>query len=398
MMKQKSENVIILDIGESKIRSLLASVNQDYTSNKDIFFETQGTSTTCNGLGKNGITNKELFSKSIKKSIDDLSDFTSYDITNVNVIYSHPSLEFFKETKTRTLRKDQIIRLSEGRLKEDQKKLINKIEKQNLHKKIVYFEFTSIVADGIEIVNDYEDFVANKSVVYSYNYILCPDVFLESLHHIIEKNVTIKRINPTIFPIRWMLTSSQKSQGIIVFDIDKHHSSLSIFKDDFLDHFEIIDFGDTYITEQIGLLKKVSMKDAEKIKRSLHTESPLLNKRETQMLYKKINKKIKDALLPILKNKEESYPNGIMLTGDISTFSDFIDNIQKITKIYTFSNNVEYTINTPDIESNSLWEHSYDYAKYITQNKTGSFETENDREPLFKNFFKKIHDSIIKVF
>ena len=330
------DSYTIFDVGSKNIKSTTLFIPKD--SKDKTNFELIGHIETANGLTAEEIISKNKLGDSILNSVNELEEFSSNRVIKTLTLYSNLKIKT-KISKVKIKSNlNQTTFISESYLDDFEKNIIKKIEKENSMLKVSYFKINSIIVDGEEVLFDFNDLEVRGEIIIEYFAILAPKNFLLNLKESILYNVQNTTLFPNLIANGNLLTEEQKKDGSIVIDIGYEITNITIYKNFKLINAFPIDFGGNSITEIIALNKRVSMMEAEKIKKSLSTDEPLLNKKETDAINKKIKKMIKDLIFKkISENVDDmKFPGGVLLIGGGSLYKDIEKLIKSELKLYTF--------------------------------------------------------------
>lgn len=371
-MKQKDKNLIVaLDINTSSIKSILGCVEVG-KKEKPPFFDLYGTHTKSSGINHIGITNKKNFSESIEKAITSLKNFTGFEIENVHILYTHPSIEHFKKIKKiKNNNGEYGIQITKKWIENEKKTIERKIESNYPHKKCINITMTSIIADGEEIIHDPYDFQFFDKVLIKFIFILVQESFFDALQECAEKSTSIENIFPSILSHANRISDEEKNEGIIICDIGYLYTGIAGYKDGFLQNLSIIGFGGYDIIKQIVTMEKISLSKAKEIKESIYSDKSILTQTKIKSLNAKISAEIKKILLPEFKNinAKEIYIHGILLTGDTALYPGMDTMLKKIIGMHVSTDHNDIHIQSHnDIhiqsgknEHNTIWSAPYGY-------------------------------------
>ena len=229
-MKQKAQNIVILDIGSANLKGLLGSFNNE-TSEKKAFFELQGAVHRTNGLSNDGIVrNKKMLSESVEHVCETLSSFSGYDIENIYVLHTNPNTHLLTKTiGINAVKNPEGVYITEEWIRDKQERIKTLITKTYKQEVCTYFTIQSIIADGEEIIHDnpYEH-VATGSIQITYSFTLTPAIFTENMRESIEKVANTKLIQPTAIANGFFLTNRQRERGAILCDIGANFTAITV--------------------------------------------------------------------------------------------------------------------------------------------------------------------------
>lgn len=376
-MKQKDKNfVVALDINTSSIKSVLGRVNVS-KKEKNPFFELHGVNTKCEGMGPIGITNKKYFSKSLENAIESLKNSTGFDVENAHLLYTHPSLQYFRKTRKMINVEDPNgIHITQKWLDDQKKNIEDKIAENYIHKKCVSLKIVSIIADGEEIVHDPQDFNVFNQIKIEFVYVLVQETFLESIQDSAENLISVDNMYPAILSNANLLTEEEKNEGIIICNIGSLYTSIAAYKNGFLQHLSVIEFGEYDIIKQIIIMEKVSMLKAREIKDSIDSKNPIFTKTKIKSLNAKISADIKKTLLPTFKNinLKKEYLHGVLLTGDIALHPEMDSLLKKTLNLHVSVDKSNIHIQTKNPSHYSIWSAAYGYLYGAVKNEYNEFD------------------------
>ena len=399
-MKQKEKNVIALDVSPMHTKLLLGSYN-DTASREKPFFELQGIVTKGAGISKRGsIQNKGMLTASIGRAVDELIEFSGYDIYEVCLSYTHPNIRYIRKTIGKTIRQQQSLHITKEWLQTLREKITVSLKKEYRQETCVYFEMTSIVADGEEIVHDPYEYTVSQAVRVEYVCLLAPLTFIDNILECAEQSAAIRSAQPAVVTNRIFLSDEQREQGAIVCDIGAEFTNITVCRDSTLIGTHIAPFGGNTITNELALLKKISITEAEEIKIALHTDEKILKKTEVRSIEKKIEEMIKKHILSYIKELDSSknFPGGIILIGSGAHYLRMDQIMEKVLKLYTAYPRVSYHIQSQQRMPQSTW-----HAAYATLHSITTQEYENyshgyeEKRFIWQRFMNMLH-SITKIF
>ena len=368
-MRQKRENVVVVDLSSATIKTLIGSFNK--TSKKpQTFFELHGSCVKTNGMTRRSVVNnRKALTRSLHASIDEAANLSGYDIEEVNVLYTHPSMRFFRKTiGTRDITVPDGVHITEKWLAKKKQQILETLEQTYRNEKCAYLEITSIVADGEEIVHDPYEHGATKSLVIGYFYILVPSTFIETVLESIEHIVTTHLVHPSVVTNGMFLSDEQREQGGISCDIGAEVTTIGLYRNGILIGAHTCPFGGNTITNDIALSEKVSIEEAEKIKRSLTGDDPLLTKRKQQAVDRRITAHLKQHVLPYIKetDPEKNFPGGVVLLGGGARYPNMEEIVEKTLGLYTCAADIDWHAQSRNHVPQNSWCAAYALLHGIT--------------------------------
>ena len=361
-MKQRERNIVAMDVGNMHIKVLVGSYNEPVRVSKP-FFELQGAMLPMRGLSKRGvITHRKNLVHTMRRTLDALSSFSGYDIDEILLSYTHPSISFFKKTiGLEDMQSRNGIHITEQWLDAQKEKIQERIRQTHQHKKCAYFAIVSLIADGEEILYDPYEFTAVKSLYLTYIYLLAPAAFLGALSESAEHVAAIRSVQPAAIVNGTLLSDRQKEQGVVMCDIGTEFTNVTVYKDGMPAGVCVIPFGGGTITNAIALLKKISPEEAEQQKMALADDDSSLKKQDIQRINKKITLALKKHLLPYLKeiDAQKDFPGGVMLLGSGSLYPDIEMLIEKAIGLHSFHAKTPYHIQSQQHTHQTAWHTAY---------------------------------------
>lgn len=364
-MKQKKKEIVSVDVSSAHVKILSGSFAED-REGSEILFDLQGVATQTGGISSRGvITDKKKLIRTIKRSLDSLASLSTHDIDQAVLLYTHPDIRFYKKTiALRNIADEKRIYITEEWMEMQKERIQERIHQTHAHRKCAYFSVVSLVVDGEEAVyDDSYDFVATHSLFLTYIYVLVPMSFVRTLLESVERFVTVLSAEPAAIVHGSLLSDIQKEQGIILCDVGAELTNVTVYQNGVLDGVYVMPFGGSTITNEIALLKKIPLDEAERVKTSLlRGDDSLLTKRDIQSIDRKIIHMFKQDLLPYIEevSPEKNIPNGIMLFGRGSLYPDIDVTVKKATGLYTFFADVPYRhVQTHSRTSSMSWYTAY---------------------------------------
>lgn len=393
-MRQKRENVVVIDVSNTTIKTLVGSFNRTGEKPKS-FFELHGSSIKTAGMTKTGVvSNKQGLLRSIQESIEEASHLSGYDIEEANILYAHPGMRFFQKTVgTNNITSPDGIYITEKWLAKKKKQILASLEQSHRNEKCAYLDITSIVADGEEIVHDPYEHNAMRSLVISYLYILVPLTFIETVLESVEHVVAAKSVQPSVVTNGLFLSEEQREQGGISCDIGAEMTTIGLYRNGDLVGAHTCTFGGNTITNDIALSEKVSIEDAEKIKRSLCTDEPRMKKRAWQALDRRIADHLKRHLLSYIKevDPEKQFPGGIVLLGGGARYPDMDHLIEKTLGLYTTVADIDWHAQSKNHLPQNSWCTAYAFLHGTVD--TNNLEDDVTKRPpsLWQRLMRSMH-------
>ena len=361
-MKQRERNIVAMNVGNTHIKVLVGSYNEPVRMSKP-FFELQGAMVPVRGFSKQGvITHKQNLVHTMRRALDALSSFSGYDVDEILLSYTHPSISFFKKTiGLQDIQNRNGIYITEQWLDAQKEKIQERIRQTHQHKKCAYFAIVSLVADGEEILYDPYEFTAVKSLHLTYIYLLAPAAFLGTLLESAEHVSAVRLAQPVAIANGALLSDRQKEQGVVICDIGTAFTNVTVYKDGMPSGVCVLPFGGSTITNAIALLKKISPEEAEQQKLTLGGDTPSLKKQEVQRINKKITLALKKSLLPYLQeiDTKKDFPGGIMLLGKGSLYPDMEVLVEKATGLHSFYAKTPFHIQSQQHAHQTAWHTAY---------------------------------------
>lgn len=399
-MKQRERNIVAMDVGNAHIKVLVGSYNEPVRVSKP-FFELQGAMLPVRGVSKHGvITHKKSLAHTMRKTLDALSSFSGYDVDEILLSYTHPSISFFKKTiGLQDMQNKGGIYITEQWLDAQKEKIQERIRQAHQHKKCAYFAIVSLVADGEEILYDPYEFTAVKSLYLTYVYLLAPAAFLGTLQESAEHVAAIRSLQPAAIINGTLLSDRQKEQGTIICDIGTEFTNVTVYKDGIPAGVSVLPFGGSTITNAIALLKKISVEEAEQQKLALaDTDSPL-KKQEVQRINKQITLALKKHLLPYLKeiDKQKDFPGGIVLLGKGALYPDMEVLVEKAIGLHSFYAKTPYHIQSQQHAHQTTWHTAYATLCSVIARQDYGAATQYEKPSFLERIMGYFH-AIAKIF
>ena len=393
-MRQKEKNVIALDVSAQHIKALLGSFN-DTASHSKPFFELQGIAAPSSGVSKKGpVQNKQSLSNAVAKTLSTLGEFSGYDISEVRLLYTHPGIRYIRKTIGRTIKDQQRVYITEEWLRLLQEKIQSSVKKEYRQEVCVHLDLVSIIADGEEIVHDPYEYSVTQSLRIEYVCLLAPAHFFENILESIERYVTVRSSHPTPITNKSFLSNTQQEQGGIVCDIGAELTNITIYKDGILAGVSVVPFGGNTITNEIALLKKISMEEAEEYKLSLTSDEKLLKKQEIQKIERRVSAHIKELILPCITaaDSTKNFPGGIVLIGGGAQYANIETLMEKVVGLYAKHPKISYHIQSQQRVPQTVWHSAYGLLSTLEQqeSETESMSAYSARQTLWKKFLTAI--------
>ena len=331
-----SDNEIVLDIGQSHIKIMTA--RSAMTAKGRTLFDIQTQVTNTEGFTKKGITDTVKFKQSLEIAINTGAQNLGDDIQEAHILFSAPSYTRGSKRLNIEIRDDAKDIIVEKRLIQQKiKRIENDLKKRNPRHTCVSIKPISIIADGEEIIHDYEDYTVFSTLSIEFSYILVSALFMDSLESAASSLLKIKSITPTLQLLENLANEDQKENGIIICNIGSKTTEVIVYKDGFVQKGTVLNFGGNTITAEIALAKQISMTDAEQIKITHTQHATEISKEEARKVKLCIKQFAQEKLLPLIKevdvNKKFSY--GILLIGGGSLYPHIPEQINKGTGIFT---------------------------------------------------------------
>ena len=364
-MKQKEGNIVVFDIGSERLKVLLGSCNET-ASPKKPFFELQGVTQKTRGISRKGtIHAKESFMKSVEAACSALKTFTGFDTEEVHVLYTHPQVRYFIKTMgMHTIKNPNGIDITREWLEKQKGSIRRRIAKVHRQETCTSLHILSILADGETITHDPYEYTATQSLSITFSYTVTPTIFIETLRESLESVADVKTIQPTAIANTFFLSENQKEQGAIVCDIGANTTTITICRDGIITGILTAPFGGNTITNEIALIKKMSLEDAETLKCALHDKEQDIKKKELQSLEKKIADHLKKHVVSRVKelNALKDFPGGIILIGGGARYPGLDIIMEKVCKIYTTYAQIPSHIQNQRHTQQSLWQSAYGFS------------------------------------
>ncbi len=251
MSKEKFET--ILDYGASKLR--IGTFDKDYKKNK--FF-----------LNEERINNLENYSNKINKIIKILERKINTHLNNINIMIDTSEFLCIEIG----LKKNFDNRLVKSKDIKHLLNTINSLIKQNYSNyKIVHFIITKIIIDKKEFDYFPENDLNCDEFIIEAKFICLTNIFFDKLTNIFKKQfLTINKIFCTSYIKSYYFKDFFENYDKKFFlDIGYEKSSLTIYKKNNFKLIKYLDLGGNHITKDISKVFKISIIEAEKIKKKL---------------------------------------------------------------------------------------------------------------------------------
>ena len=368
-MRQKRENVVI-DISSSTTKALVGSFNETNDRKPKTFFELHGACVKTEGVTRQGVVNdRKGLARSLYACIAEASKTSGYDIEKVHVLYAHPNMRFFRRTVgTADIASPDGIHITEKWLEKKRSQILETLEQTYRNEKCAYLELSSILADGEEIVHDPHEHSAMKSLIIDYLYILVPATFIETVLESVERVAMAHIVHPSVVTNGMFLSDEQSERGGILCDIGAEVTTVGLYRNGSLIGARTVLFGGSTITSDIALSEKVSLEDAEKIKRSLSNDEPLLKKRTWQAIDRRVAAHLKELLLPIIRDvdPEKRFPGGIVLLGGGAQYPNMDRIVEKALGLHTCAAEIDWHAQSRNHLPQNSWCAAYALLHNIT--------------------------------
>ena len=363
-MKKTEHTMVILDIGSSTTKGLLGSLSEEApVSDEKPFFELQGVFTPTRGLSKKGVLHdKRALRQSIEEVCSSLSRSSGYELLSAHILFTHPKTRFFTKTiGTNSIKHTDGIYITEDWLAIKRELVLSHIQKRHPQQTCTYFAFTSLLADGEEILYDHFEFTAHTSLSLTYRYAVTPTTFIEGLREVIEQVVTVNGFHPTGTTFDCFLTDQQKDRGVLACSVGAQYTTLATHLTAQLAHLQTLPFGGMMLTDEIALIEKFSLEEAEEYKRMVGTAESPLTKKAQQSIEKKLVQRFKNELLPDIRSMQttESFPGGIVLTGGGAQYATFAPLLEKVTGLRTRYAPTPQKVQCRQSSDQALWQSAY---------------------------------------
>ena len=268
-MNEKNLSVFI-DFGSSKIRlgifnqensKKIFSLDQDCISNFNINnFDIEESKDVIKNLIKNAEKKINLHIKNINLMLD-TPDMFSVDMT----IKKKSEYKKYTQNDIQSLLQEAKILIQNNYLN---KKIIHMIVKKFVFDKKVFYKIPSEEVNSnfliieIKFICFYSQIWENFQNSFSENYLKIDNIYCSSYIRSINYNSNFDQYNKKI-----------------ILDIGYGKSAITIFKQNRVLYFNILPIGSKHITNDISLLLKINVEDAEKLKKSLNeSETIFLSK------------------------------------------------------------------------------------------------------------------------
>ncbi|MDE0243440.1 MAG: pilus assembly protein PilM [Candidatus Kaiserbacteria bacterium] len=398
-MRQKRENVVVVDLSSTSVKTLIGSFNKANQRVKT-FFELHGSHAKTGGISKRGVvSNRRALARSIHTCIDDASKASGYEIEEVHVLFSHPNMRFFRKTVgTKEISSPEGIAITEKWLSQKKRQILETLEHTYRNEKCAYLEVASIIADGEEIVHDPYEHSATKSLALTYLYILVPATFIETILESVEQSVTVHIAQPAVVTNGMFLSEEQREQGGISCDIGAETTTIGLYKNNMLVGAHTCPFGGNTITNDIALSEKIAIEEAEKIKLSLSGEEPLLKKKAWQAIDRRIADHLKRHILPYIKevDPDKSFPGGVVLLGGGAQYKDMDRIVEKALGLYTTTSDTDWHAQNRNGLTQNSWCAAYAFLHSITTSAQEGSATTRKPTSLWQRVMRVMH-TIAKV-
>ena len=363
-MKQTERTLAVLDIGSSTIKGLLGSLSEDRPTGKEkLFFDLQGAITQTRGISKKGVIHsKAAFSRSIAEVLATLSNTSGYEVRSVHLLFTHPRTQCFtKQTGSNAIKHPQGIFITRDWLEKKKELILSHIARRHPQYTCTYFSIISLVADGEEILYDPFEYTASRSLFLTYRYTISPTVFIEGLREAVERTATVESCTPSGVALDCFLSPQQRERGVLVCSIGAQFTTLSSFSDGVLSNVRTLPFGGALLTDEIALMRRIALEEAETLKRSMGERDPSLTKKDVQSITKKVTTRVKEELLSHIRDikKEGTFPGGILLFGGGAQYTTMDTILERVTGLRVAYAPVLQKVQSHKSFEQILWQSSY---------------------------------------
>jgi len=254
MSKEKFET--ILDYGSSKLR--IGTFEKDYIKNK--FF--------LNEDLKNNL-DKQNSSQKIHGMIKNLEKKLNTHLNEINLMID--TADFFSvDIGTKKIFDNRLVKSKDIKLL---LKSINSLIKNNYPDlKIIHFIITKIVIDKKEHRSFPEDDLNFDELIFEAKFICLSNIYLDKLHKKFkEQFLSIKKIYCSSYIKSFFFKESfENYENKFFLDIGFEKSCLTIYKKNNFKLIKYLNIGGNHITKDISNVFKISIMEAEKIKKNLN--------------------------------------------------------------------------------------------------------------------------------
>lgn len=268
---------------------------------------------SVDGIRKGYIYNEDVFSKSLAKIVRDLEKQIEYKIENAVVSSSSSSIQSFMNAQ------NGVISKTDGEVTHFD---IDNIEKQldenavQKTRKIIFEQISEYKIDGKVIEGNPEGLRGVKLEVKK--------LFIDMLaqHHesietlFFENDVEVLLLFPKgLCASKRLLNEKQKMVGVCYVDIGSQTTTITVYESNVIIGYLVIPIGSNDITNDIALVLKISLEEAEQVKRGLSTKI-YPKKKLDEIIFSRIEDicELTQGYLKKIK-KNELLPGGIILNG-----------------------------------------------------------------------------------
>ena len=399
-MKQKKGNIVALEIGTKCMKALLGSCNET-ASTDNPFFELYGVVKDTRGISKKGIIHsKAHLEKSVEHTLNTLRQFSGYGADETHILYTYPGIRYFTKTiGTKNIREPDGIFITESWLSERERSIAARIKKMHPQEACTHLRILAIIADGEDVTHDPFEYNAIRSLAITFAYTLTPAAFIETIREITEKTAGVVSVQPTAIANEFFLSDTQKEEGAVVCDVGANMTTITACREGVIAGISVAPFGGNTVTNEIALIKQVSLDEAENIKHAMHENEQQLKKREIQSLEKKITAHIKKHIVPNIKQAGalKDFPGGIVLVGGGARYLNFEKILQKTTGLYVTHAAIPHHIQSQGHDPRTVWQSVYGLlcAVTIEDIHAGRYARGTKRSPW--NTVSKMVDNMSKI-
>lgn len=206
------------------------------------------------------------------------------------------------------------------------------------NQEIILTENLKFIIDGFQEVRDPIGF-SGKRLDAEVFFVSCHSAILNKVREIFKKlGIEIRKILPALYcSSKFFLLKKDKEIGTLVFEIGDSVTSLGVYYEGKLTHFQVFDWGAKYLFEDLALYLKTDLDEIEEIKKEIFKEELEISKKKSK--YTKIinflQKNLKEYLdklkmKEIVKDLKKQYklPGGLVVFGQFLMYP-YLTNVLK---------------------------------------------------------------------
>lgn len=385
-----------IDIGSTSVRVVVSELPSELKHDTKPQVVAFGESIS-RGIKHGYIINKYDATRSLKEALHQAETALGASIQEAFISIGGISLSSYRVNNACILGKDSTGIANEKHLQTLKVKAREKFMSQFRNRKIIFHETLSYKIDGQLVLGHPIGMEGNK-LSASHLLVAVLDNNYEDLVQVVsDTGIDVLDVVPApLVTSLAALTERQRDAGCVLADIGAETTSVAVFKDNKLISMNVFKIGSSNITNDLALMLKISLEDAERVKID-NNDPSARNFKLKQTADEVISARLEDIFMVIEKHlhtihRAGDLPAGIILIGGGSKLTSIEDFARATLRLPSKTININHTANNKRRPfTDNEWVVAYGLCHLPL---IGNYDSHNSFKRLIRNLKSKISNIV----